>query len=92
MVGKKASCSPDSPLPSPGGTRQAPLSQWGKGRPSEWEGCQQYCVSLKALYHSLTSEGQAVYLSLSIGVQGSREVRDTQDHTGSKPELTLGKG
>lgn len=58
MAGKKASCSPDSLLPSPEGARQAPLSQWGKGRLSEWEGCQQYCVSLKALYYSLTSKGQ----------------------------------
>lgn len=58
MAGKKASCLPDSLLPSPGGARQAPLSQWGKGRLSEWEGCQQYYVSLKALYYSLTSKGQ----------------------------------
>lgn len=49
-------------------------------------------VFLLRHFITLTSEGQAVYLSLSIGIQGSREVRDTQDHTGSKPELTLGKG
>lgn len=51
MVGKKASCSPDSPLPSPGGTRQAPLSQWGKGRLSEWE---EYNSTVFLLRHFIT--------------------------------------
>lgn len=49
-------------------------------------------VFLLKHYYSLTSKGQAVCFSQPLGIQGSREGRDTQDHIGIRPEVALCMG